>query len=374
MPPQSRSRDRLAAAGVVALVAAALAWWPGSAAAAPRDQLTLSFSGDLLIHSPIYNEALANGGGSEYDFAPFFRKLDPYVRDADIAFCHVEVPMSSGAPSGYPLFNTPPALAKGLARSGWDACDTASNHTLDQGSSGIRATIEALDRNGIAHAGSYATRKASGRTTFVRDGDTKVALLAYTTDTNGLVPPHSWSLNTIRTPGPVIRDARRARREGADVVIVNMHWGPSFAPEYSSAINSRQKAFAEDLTAVKAISAVVGQGPHVVQGIRWMNRKPVVFGEGNLISNQSAACCSAASQDGLVALIDFAVKKKKRPGRIGAVRSMRRSFQPVMVRYMPTFVSRPDYTVTPANTPALRSSRRRTVEAVGDEDRVRPLK
>ena len=49
----------------------------------------------------------------------------------------------------------------------------------------------------------------------------------------------------------------------------------------------------------------------MVQPIRRVNGKPVVFGEGNLISNQTAACCSAAAQDGLIALIDFVV----RPGR-----------------------------------------------------------
>ena len=29
-------------------------------------EMTLSFSGDLLIHSPLWNQALANGGGSSY--------------------------------------------------------------------------------------------------------------------------------------------------------------------------------------------------------------------------------------------------------------------------------------------------------------------
>ena len=36
--------------------------------------------------------------------------------------------------------------------------------------------------------------------------------------------------------------------------------------------------------------------------------KPVVFGEGNLISNQTAGCCSAAAQDGLIARIEFVVE------------------------------------------------------------------
>jgi hypothetical protein len=38
-----------------------------------------------------------------------------------------------------------------------------------------------------------------------------------------------------------------------------------------------------------------------------------VFGEGNLVSNQTAACCPAASQYGLIALIDFSMPPGERP-------------------------------------------------------------
>jgi hypothetical protein len=46
----------------------------------------------------------------------------------------------------------------------------------------------------------------------------------------------------------------------------------------------------------------VGQHVHIPQPIRKINGKFVVFGEGNLISNQTSACCPTASQDGLIAL------------------------------------------------------------------------
>ena len=77
---------------------------------------------------------------------------------------------------------------------------------------------------------------------------------------------------------------------------------------------------------------------HVVQPIRRVNGKPVVFGEGNLVSNQTAACCPAESQDGLIALIDFVASGDR-------VRAKR-------VRYVPTWVRHPDYRVLPA-TPRL---------------------
>ena len=72
----------------------------------------------------------------------------------------------------------------------------------------------------------------------------------------------------------------------------------------------------------------------MVQPIRFVRGKPVVFGEGNLVSNQTAACCPAAAQDGLVALIDFVARGDR-------VRARR-------VRYVPTWVRHPDYVVVPA--------------------------
>ena len=87
-------------------------------------------------------------------------------------------------------------------------------------------------------------------------------------------------------------------------MIVNLHWGAEFV----SAVTPQQRALARRLTRSPAIDAIVGQHVHVVQPIRRVRGKPVVFGEGNLISNQTAGCCPVASQDGLVALIDFVVR------------------------------------------------------------------
>ena len=122
----------------IAALAAALALWlflddpaepmtqPSAARPAPADpvqapapaekppktrRFTVSVSGDLLMHSPLLDRALAYGGGESYDFAPFFEAIEPYVRDVDLALCHLETPMGPGPPATYPIFNTPIDLA-----------------------------------------------------------------------------------------------------------------------------------------------------------------------------------------------------------------------------------------------------------------------
>ena len=165
----------------------------------------------------------------------------------------------------------------------------------------------------------------------------KVGFVAYTDATNGFTAPHPWSLNTYGAADPkagaktIIADARAARDAGAEAVIVQIHWGT----ENSQSPNASQVAVAKKLTEAKVVSVVVGQHPHVVQPIKRINGKFVVFSEGNLVSNQSpSAGLPAATQDGIVALLHFKA--------VGDRVTVRR------VTYAPTWVRLGDYKVLPA--------------------------
>src|SRR5712664_2713567 len=74
----------------------------------PVVQFVVESSGDLLIHSPVWERALVLGGGRQYNFAPLLARIKPYIRRADLALCHVETPMTPAPPTSYPVFNTPP--------------------------------------------------------------------------------------------------------------------------------------------------------------------------------------------------------------------------------------------------------------------------
>jgi poly-gamma-glutamate capsule biosynthesis protein CapA/YwtB (metallophosphatase superfamily) len=304
--------------------------------------LTVAASGDLLIHTPVAQRALALGHGRRYEFGPMFAPVRRVIAGADVALCHMETPLVPGPVQGYPVFRTPPDLARSIRRVGWDACSTASNHSLDAGQHGIDTTLRALRRAGVKATGTARSARGRRRMTILRAKGVRIAFLSYTAVTNGQAVPHPWSLNWA-SPRRILRDARRARRRGARIVIVNIHWGTEFV----SAPNAQQLALARRLTRSPAIDAIVGQHVHVVQPIRRVGGKPVVFGEGNLLSNQTAACCPAASQYGLIALIDFVV----RPGHRARARR---------VRYVPTWVRHPDFTVRPAppGSPAWRTVER----------------
>lgn len=321
--------------------------------------LTVAASGDLLVHAPIYQRAKALGGGRRYEFRPLLRYVQPILRSADLALCHLETPMGPGPPHGYPRFNTPKGLARAVKATGWDACSTASNHSLDGGRRALASTLRTLDAHGIRHTGTFGSRAARERTLLLKVKGVDVAFLSYTETTNGIPLPFAWSVN-LASAARILADARAARRRGAKVVIVNLHWGS----EYQRAPSRFQKRLARALTASKAVTAIVGQHVHVVQPIRSVHGKLVVFGEGNLLSNQSSP---PATQDGLVALLEI---------EVAGARSRVRA-----IRYVPVWVRRSDYTVIPvgvglrrrlADPATLRASWRRTVAAAGRRWNVQP--
>ena len=328
---------------------------PGTASPPVKPvQLTVEVNGDLLIHSPIYERALVLGHG-HYDFTPMLREVAPYIRGADLAICHVETPMTPRPPSGYPVFNTPPALATAIAATGWKICDTASNHSLDQGQYGIDQTGDALSRAGVLHTGSFASAAAAKQTLIVTVKGVRVAFLAFTEMTNGEPLPHPWSVN-LATVANVRRAARLARQRGAQVVIVNFHWGE----EGQTAPTAFQSNLARALAPDPDITAIVGQHVHVVQPISRVDGKFVVYGEGNLLSNEDSTCCRAATQDGMLVMLHITVDGTR--SRVASI------------RYVPVWVRHPDYLVLPVGdalrrhlAPAgeLRASYDRTVAAAG---------
>jgi poly-gamma-glutamate synthesis protein (capsule biosynthesis protein) len=118
------------------------------------------------------------------------------------------------------------------------------------------------------------------------DSGATLAQLAYTYGTNGIPVPDGqpWLVNLIDTDR-IIDDARAARRAGADVVIVSLHWGT----EYQEAPDELQRSVADALTASAAhgrrdIDLIIGTHAHVPQAYEKVNGTWVVYGMGDQIA------------------------------------------------------------------------------------------
>jgi poly-gamma-glutamate synthesis protein (capsule biosynthesis protein) len=324
--------------------------------------ITVAVTGDVLPHSPVVDRARQADGS--YDFAPLLAGIRAPIAGADLALCHLETPLARGdrGLSSYPVFNAPPALAEGLAAVGYDGCSVASNHAFDQGVDGVDATLDALDAAGLGHAGTARTAAEARRTRIYSVDRVDVAHLSYTYGLNGFVLPDGrpWLVDRIDVDR-ILADARRARRSGADVTLVSLHWGQ----EYVRRPTSEQVDLAEQLLASAHVDVLVGHHAHVVQPVDRVHGKVVVYGLGNLLSNQSSACCAAGTEDGVI--VELTIVGRRDGG-----------FAVGDVTYRPTLVAHPsrrvvlvdaalaDPDAASVDAAALRASRDRTRRAIGD--------
>src|SRR5674476_935993 len=136
----------------------------------------------------------------------------------------------------------------------------------------------------------------------------RVAHIAATYGTNGMPIPADapWSVSLIDT-ATLIQQAIAAREAGADIVVASIHC----CVEYVSDPTDRQEQIAAELAASGLIDLVIGHHANVPQPIAELPGGPrgegmwVAYGLGNFISNQSAQCCTAATDSGLLLTATF---------------------------------------------------------------------
>ncbi|MFI8792037.1 CapA family protein [Streptomyces sp. NPDC055105] len=293
---------------------------PSAAGGATDGQrgFTLVASGDVLPHASIIEQAKTDASGDGYDFAPMLSAVQPVISKADLAICHMETIYGAGGHyTGSPTFKSPPEVAKGLRDTGYDACSTASSHALDDGAAGIDRTLGAMDRAGISHTGSARTAAEGGSPAWLRAGGAKVAHLAYTYDTNGLPLPKGrpWAVNVIDRQR-IVKDARAARKAGADVVVLSLHWGT----EWQEEPDEDQLRLGDELTASRTdgrpdIDLILGTHAHVPQAYDKVNGTWVVYGLGDQIAGEmfnADGAQDARGNEGTIGRFTFA--PPERPG------------------------------------------------------------
>ncbi|MCJ7726539.1 MAG: CapA family protein, partial [Acidimicrobiia bacterium] len=234
---------------VTALLALGLLGLGPVSSATPSDQVpprsfTIAATGDVMVHRSIAAVADQHTPGwNTYDFSPMLAAIEPWISGADLAICQMEMTMSATNQglSYYPRFVVPHELADAVAGAGFDACSTASNHSIDGGMETLSQTIELLAAVGVATTGTARTAEERFPNLYDVNGVT-VGHMAYTYSLNGLPLPEPWAVNVIEVDA-ILEDARWAREHGAEFVILSIHWGN----EYQSAPSTWQIALAERL-------------------------------------------------------------------------------------------------------------------------------
>lgn len=238
------------------------------------EPVRLSFvgMGDNIVYRSTYTQSLKDDGS--YDFKPKYKRVESFIKEADIAFINQETPMC-GSKYGYhtyPQFNTPNEMGYDLISLGFDIICFANNHMADMGYESSTCVSEMIDFTDTLDAfivGLYRDFDDFENIRVYEKDGVKIAFLAYTYGTN----LYHQQTETSRIKGAyfpiydeetVTRQVKKAN-DLADLIFVSIHWGT----EDSHKVNSEQIKYAQ-LMADLGVDVILGHHPHVVQKIEWL--------------------------------------------------------------------------------------------------------
>ncbi len=248
----------------------------------PPRQYSIIVVGDIMLDRAIPSR-VARAGNNDWLFP--FALMSERLQNADIVFGNHEGPVSDLGvqdTSKRFSFHFPLESTAGVATAGFDVVAIANNHALDRGYPALCDTANRLRAVGITPIGG-GCNKTEAFSPYVKtlpDGTT-VAFLAYTEfykgatatdDRPGLFP------YTVPAMTEAIADAKT---NGADIVLVSIHWGV----EYMDHPTDAQREMAHALIDGGA-DVIVGHHPHVPQDFEIYNGKTIFYSLGNFVFDQ----------------------------------------------------------------------------------------
>jgi hypothetical protein len=275
---------------IVAVIAGVAA--PPARPAEPAT-VTLSWVGDMAFSS---RHGLPPRGGRRA-----FARVAPHLRPGDITTGNLEGTLGRGGLSkcarvrrNCHAFQAPSSYAGVFRRAGFEVLNLANNHSHDFGATGLRQTVAALRRAGIAHTG------LRGEIRVRQVGPLRVAFLGFA--------PYPWASSLLDIPAARRLVTRASRR--ADVVVVFIHAGA----EGSGALHTprdRETAFGENRGETRRFAravvaagadAVLGSGPHVLRGIECYRRRIIAYSLGNFAGYRTLSVAGVLSLSGILRL------------------------------------------------------------------------
>ena len=208
-----------------------------------------------------------------------------YLSGADLTIANFENPVVKGAVyhPDTTTFTGHLQLMPVLDQAGLDGVTLGNNHILDAGTTGIGETIRHLDDAGIAHAGA-GKDLAEARKPMIFDlGGMKIGVLSYMG-----VPSYDWAWATESAPGTapllenIMREDIKRLRPKVDLILVMPHWGK----EYIATPEPGQVDFAHAAMDAGA-DLFIGGHAHWPKGMEMYEGKPIFYGVGNFLLDQS---------------------------------------------------------------------------------------
>ena len=247
----------------------------------------LFLTGDALIHGTVWMDA--DRGDGTYDFSGILENVGRLSEGYDLKYYNQETILGGTELGlhGYPRFNSPQEVGDAMVGMGFNLVSTANNHSLDKDEEGIRRSVEYWKQqeaeHGVHMAGTYLSWEEQQAIPVYEVNGITYTFLSWTYGCNGLYAPAGMEYLVNVYPGreeELLNQVRQAN-EISDLVIVAMHWGT----EYSMEANDEQRSLARQLHDAGA-DIIIGNHPHVIQPIEWIDDTICYYAMGNMVSAQ----------------------------------------------------------------------------------------
>lgn len=252
------------------------------------DCATVVFAGDVLFAEgyAIKYSIARNGGSIE---GVIDQGLLDCMRNADICMVNNEFPYTM---EGSPLegktwtFHADPASAQYLFDMGVDIVSIANNHVFDYGAIGLSNTLTTLESVSMPYVGAGRNLEEASRTVyFTAENGIRIAFISGC-DIEGSDPPFTRGATDtqsgvfrVRQDELLCQRITEAKATGA-FVVVYMHWGL----ENTLELNYLQKQQSVDIANAGA-DLIIGDHPHILQNLDYVNGVPVIYSMGNYLFN-----------------------------------------------------------------------------------------
>jgi len=241
-------------------------------------------------------DAIVASGGPEYDYKRTFLDVAHLLAEGDITVVNFEGNLC-GAPYGTNSGSAPQSLAEMLKRCGVDLVQLANSYSINQGVSGLQATIQSVRDAGMEPLGVYADEREykAGKGYTIRDVDgVKIAFIAFTKGMNGMTLPEGSEhcVNVLyndydSTYQSINRKALNevldaVEKEKPDLTVAMLHWGS----EYNDNVSDTQESLVS-LLQERGVNAIIGTHPHFVHQMTYDPETGnfVAYSLGDLISD-----------------------------------------------------------------------------------------
>lgn len=273
-----------------------------------KSETTLVFTGDILIGNAV--SANYDAGGMD---GVLSKDMQDILKNADIVMVNEEFPFSE---RGVQMedkqftFRMNPRYVSLFKDMGVDIVSLANNHVLDYGAEALSDTFMTLDEAGILYAGAGESEERAKEPQIIEVNGKKYGFLA----ASRVLPVASWNVENT-APGvfstydatALVEEIKKVRAE-CDYLTVFVHWGLE-RKEYPE---SYQKTLAMQYIDAGA-DAVIGSHSHCLQGVEYINGKPVFYSLGNFLFGQdgnTVALKAVIGEDGSVTYAFVAAKEQ----------------------------------------------------------------